>query len=481
MMSDPRFRNTIAGAISLMAISGDVFAQDLAVLAEQARPSVVELLVSGPDPHNQFKQPSPGSAFVVHTDKILKRTFLFTAAHVVGAPSEWLQDNSGKVSGRTIRVRRQDDNETMKIITDKVAVIAEDQEKDVAVLAIAEESLPSLPVASSTHLRQNDLTSLMGFPAADERFISKLLHIRRLDFSNFRIELDGPADGGQSGGPVMDSAGRVVGIASENNDRQNPRFHRAAIVSVALDLLNRYLSQFARPQLAFAPSDAVPNLPGSPLKPSDQPVANKLQISRRTGQVTVQVRGTGGGELAQSRTAEQTLGDKPEARVEASGGEQSECDEASGRTRSEARAVASVQPFELAGIKMRFDLWAQGGHYRTAMTCIAGKPVGLSGNDTGATSVAEGKGEIAFQAAAVPFDLRIVWQDMPADSGVELIGPDGFVHSAVGISGAGERIMPLTKSGNWRIRVVARAEAKAAGGAGRAQIATQPLVFVEAR
>jgi len=287
----------------------------------------------------------------------------------------------------------------MKIITGKVEVIAEDHEKDVAVLAIAAESFPSLPVASSTHLRQNDLTSLMGFPAADERFISKLLHIRRLDFSNFRIELDGPADGGQSGGPVMDSAGRVVGIASENNDRQNPRFHRAAIVSVALDLLNRYLSQFARPQLAFAPSDAVPNLPANPLfvKPNDQPVANKLQISQRTGRVTVQVRGTGGGEFAQSRTAEQTLGDKPEARVEASGGEQSECDEASGRTRSEARAVASVQPFELAGIKMRFDLWAQGGHYRTAVTCIAGKPVGLSGNDTGATSVLREKARLPFK------------------------------------------------------------------------------------
>jgi len=81
----------------------------------------------------------------------------------------------------------------------------------------------------------------------------------------------------------------------------------------------------------------------------------------------------------------------------------------------------------------------------------------------------------------VPFDLRIVWQDMPADSGVKLIGPDGFVHSAVGSSGAAERIIRLTRSGNWRIRVFARAEAKAAGGAGRAQIATQPLVFVEAR
>jgi hypothetical protein len=200
----------------------------------------------------------------------------------------------------------------------------------------------------------------------------------------------------QSGGPVLDKWGRVVGITSMNNDWQNPRFHRAALVSVGVDLLNRYLTQFGLPQLALAASPTSSTDAGATTVSGSaaQPSVPKLVLSGRTGQVTVQIRGTGGGELSHSRTAEQKLGEQRDARIEAVGAEKSQCDESSGRTRSEARAAGSIQTFELTGLKMRFDLWAQGGHYRTAATCIAGKPVGLSGNDTAATAVAEGNGEI---------------------------------------------------------------------------------------
>jgi hypothetical protein len=282
---------------------------------------------------------------------------------------------------------------------------------------------------------------------------------------------------------VLDKWGRVVGITSMNNDWQNPRFHRAALVSVGVDLLNRYLTQFGLPQLALAASPTSSTDAGATTVSGSaaQPSVPKLVLSGRTGQVTVQIRGTGGGELSHSRTAEQKLGEQRDARIEAVGAEKSQCDESSGRTRSEARAAGSIQTFELTGLKMRFDLWAQGGHYRTAATCIAGKPVGLSGNDTAATAVAEGNGEITFQAVAVPFDLRIVWQDMPADSGIEFVGPDGSVHSAINTNGAAERLIKVGAAGLWRVRVLARAVANAAGGFGRAQVATQPLVFVEAR
>jgi S1-C subfamily serine protease len=468
----------IAGCLALES----AFGQDSLTNAERARPSVVELYVSGQDRDNKFKPPSPGSGFVAHTDKSLKLTFLFTAAHVIGAPSEWLQDNNGKVLGRTIRVRRQEDNGAIKIVTDSVNVIAEDHERDVAVLAIPEEPFKTLLIASSTHLRQTDLATLMGFPSADARFIAKILHVKLLDFTNFRIELDGPADAGQSGGPVVDGKGRVVAIASANDNRQNPRFHRAAIATVAVDMLNRYLAQLSLPALVLSADGSTASHPAAGGQPTPlQPAVTKLLVTERTARVTVQVKGTGGGELAQGLKAQQTLAGKSDARVEGAGAEASQCNESSGRTRSEARAVASVQPFELTGLKMRFDLWAQGGHFRTAVTCVAGQPVGLSGNDTAASSLAEVFGEIAFQAAAVPFDLRVVWQDMPAESGIELIGPDGMVHSAISSNGAAERIAKISAAGNWRTKVAARAEARATGGFGRAQIATQPLVFVEAR
>src|SRR6476620_7451860 len=127
----------VALSITLLARGVDAFAQDNpAAIAAQSRPSVMELLVSGPDPNNRFRSGIPGSGFIVHSDKLLKQTFLFTAAHVIGPPSDWLQDGNGKVSGRTIRLRRQEANDTLKIITDEVRIIAEDHERDVAVLAI---------------------------------------------------------------------------------------------------------------------------------------------------------------------------------------------------------------------------------------------------------------------------------------------------------------------------------------------------------
>src|SRR5262245_59463747 len=78
--------------------------------AEQARPSVVQLVVTGikPDDNKPGGEkrvgPELGSGFVVHHERQLGQTFLFTAAHVIGRLSDWLLDDNNKPKDRTIQV-----------------------------------------------------------------------------------------------------------------------------------------------------------------------------------------------------------------------------------------------------------------------------------------------------------------------------------------------------------------------------------------
>jgi hypothetical protein len=127
---------------------------------------------------------------------------------------------------------------------------------------------------------------------------------------------------------------------------------------------------------------------------------------------------------------------------------------------------------------MPVTLEVQGGHYRTAVTCLAGKPVGLTGHDTAAYAEADVEGEIDFNLQATPAMLRIVWHDMPAGARLELIGPDNQIREGIDAIGDSEHVSPLNDSGSWRLRANASRQLRAAGGSGRGQYSAQSIVFI---
>jgi hypothetical protein len=192
------------------------------------------------------------------------------------------------------------------------------------------------------------------------------------------------------------------------------------------------------------------------------------------------------GDLAKGLAAEHILGSAQETRIQAKGDEKSECDEALGRTLSNARAAVAISSFESTGLKFKLDLFAQGGHYYTATACIGPPtltpvPVGLINMDTAAVARIEFAGELILEVPTpLPLDLRVVWQEMPTDAELDIIDPFNGVRS-FDVEGNGERVVEVAAAGIWRLRVAARVEASASNAAISKEHHGKSLFFIEAR
>jgi hypothetical protein len=120
----------------------------------------------------------------------------------------------------------------------------------------------------------------------------------------------------------------------------------------------------------------------------------------------------------------------------------------------------------------------QGGHYRTAATCLAGKPVGLTGHDTAAYASADVEGQIDFDLQTTSADLKVIWQDMPPGARFAVLGPSGDVRTDIEISGTSTQVVPLNDSGRWHVRVSVARQLRAAGGSGRDQYDVQSVLLI---
>jgi RNA-directed DNA polymerase len=100
-----------------------------------------------------------------------------------------------------------------------------DGDRDLAVLEAA--GIPKykeLRVGDSTKLRLHDPITLMGFPEqtkGDQSIVHRgeVTSERRIRLGQARILISAPIVGGNSGGPVLDSRNRVIGIAATGADK----------------------------------------------------------------------------------------------------------------------------------------------------------------------------------------------------------------------------------------------------------------------
>jgi serine protease Do len=96
-------------------------------------------------------------------------------------------------------------------------IVGIDSETDLAVLKIDASDLPALPFGDSDELRQGHVVFAFGSPLGLDNsvtmgVVSAVGRQREPDDSMVYVQTDAPINPGSSGGPLVDAAGRVVGI-----------------------------------------------------------------------------------------------------------------------------------------------------------------------------------------------------------------------------------------------------------------------------
>ena len=185
-------------------------------LIEEVHPAVVQILVSsyGPtanDPSSLLtEQTGTGSGVIVSSDG-----YIVTNNHVV----------EGARRVQVVLAPPRDIGTEQKSILKQRGevlgpqVIATDMETDLAVIKVYRENLPFLEFADIDDVRQGELVFAIGSPmglgnSASMGIVSSTARQLRPDDTMVYVQTDAAVNPGNSGGPLVDLHGRVVGINS---------------------------------------------------------------------------------------------------------------------------------------------------------------------------------------------------------------------------------------------------------------------------
>jgi len=171
--------------------------QALAELIDRLRPALVQIRVRRAAPEGQPAEGprrSLGSGFLVTPDG-----YLVTNAHVVGRDTE--------VQVRLASGRRL-----------KGTVVGRDPRVDLALVKVEGEKFPVLPLGDSEAVKVGELVLALGHPFGLDQTVSLGIVSRKgapllaaapgFDF----IQTDAAVNPGNSGGPLVNMAGQVVGV-----------------------------------------------------------------------------------------------------------------------------------------------------------------------------------------------------------------------------------------------------------------------------
>ncbi|MBA4263973.1 MAG: peptidase [Comamonadaceae bacterium] len=203
---------TVEPASSASLVPG-ILSPNYRAIAEKAGPAVVGVEVIGmrtPSPQEwdpsagmpalPFKGKLPfhgqGSGFIVSSDGLV-----LTSAHVVEG-------------ARRITVRLSDRRQF------RAELMGRDPITDVAVLRVSSENLPMLQMGDMDELHVGDPVMTIGSPFGLEQSVSQgIVSAKGRILPGFstvpHIQTDVPVNPGHSGGPLLDSNGRVVGINAQ--------------------------------------------------------------------------------------------------------------------------------------------------------------------------------------------------------------------------------------------------------------------------
>jgi hypothetical protein len=178
------------GAGLMLTFSAQGWAQNLHTvrdIAAAARSSVATVYAKADDETVAF-----GSAFLIRSDGVL-----VTNRHVIeGADTLSVELESGEVY-------------------DTVYVLGDDPRRDLTVLQIPALDLPALNVGDDHAMEVGDPVYVLGNPLGlSHTFSDGLLSAKRTDEGVVYLQITAPISQGSSGGPVLNAAGEVVGVAT---------------------------------------------------------------------------------------------------------------------------------------------------------------------------------------------------------------------------------------------------------------------------
>ena len=160
----------------------------VAALAKKARPSLVLITMSG----RESSDNRLGTGFVISADGLIA-----TNLHVIG-------------EARPIAVQTSDGK---KLAVTEIR--AWDRNLDLAVLKVEAKDLPALELGDSTKLEQGAPMVALGNPYGLKNSVvgGVISEVRDIDGRRM-LQLAMPVEPGNSGGPVLDGQGKVVGIVT---------------------------------------------------------------------------------------------------------------------------------------------------------------------------------------------------------------------------------------------------------------------------
>lgn len=177
---------SVFAATSLAASSPALAQIDATKIAAQCTPSVV--LIKGMTAEGEVT----ASGFIVDPSGTIVTNF-----HVIEG-----------LKALAVRVSNGD-------VYDQVRVRAFDKRKDLAVLQIPAFGLPALPLANSDEAQPGQPIILIGNPKGLEASVATGIVSGIRDWGGFRvIQHDAASNPGNSGGPLLDAQGRVIGVLS---------------------------------------------------------------------------------------------------------------------------------------------------------------------------------------------------------------------------------------------------------------------------
>ena len=186
--------------VSLKTVDGQTEMSDAEIYAANVN-SVVSINVTGTSGYNFFGQPvqsaSSGSGFVLTSDG-----YIVTNYHVVK-------------DAQTVKVTMYNGDEY------DAQYVGGDEDYDIAVIKIEATGLPAVTLGNSEELNVGDHVLAIGNPLGDLTFsmsggmVSSVNRTINVDGTPFNmIQTDASISPGNSGGPLLNSYGEVVGIVS---------------------------------------------------------------------------------------------------------------------------------------------------------------------------------------------------------------------------------------------------------------------------
>ncbi len=224
----------VAGAFLALGITGRRTTRTIVEQAPVAAQPAASTSSSALTPHAIYVRDAPGVVFVrAQLSKDVQTPFeMFPERQQsTSTGSGFLVDRRGDIltSYHVIEGADRDDGVTVEFADDvarRAIVVEQDADDDLAVLRVDMAGVPSvqpLRLGDSTTVRVGDPTLAIGNPFGYDRTLTSGIvsalqrEIRAPDGFSIAnvIQTDAPINPGNSGGPLLDAAGRVIGINSQ--------------------------------------------------------------------------------------------------------------------------------------------------------------------------------------------------------------------------------------------------------------------------